>query len=700
MKFLPPTDTKFITLLNKAHLHIVLFIVGLCAPAMLWAQPIGSIQAKGGVVNGEIRLRWAPDNSAVWQLANQYGYTVERITLMENGKLVRNPTRQVLATGLKPALLVDWEPFSENDYVAVAAQAIYGESFETDAGNTSEVARVINASRELENRFSFALYAADLSPKAAELSGLSFRDEQVLYDQKYVYKIYADVPSSLHVIDTASVFIGLADTKPLPPPFDPQIELEDRVAMISWNGEVHRNVYNTYIIERSSDGVKFESISKAPIVNTFPEKSVERLFKGDSLPANEVTYYYRIIGIDAFGQRGPASDTLVGKGLPAFHIAPNITRHEIRPDGSVYLQWTVPKTGLELLKRFSLSRRNEEDRTLEAIIESIPAGSREVVDQQPHSSNYYVIKAHDTYGREITSFPYFVQLEDSIPPGPPVGLQGEVLPTGLVSLRWTPNEEPDVLGYKLYKSNHNDDGFIELPGAMVSRAEGTDSIALNNLTEKIYYKVRAFDRRYNPSDFSAVLELKKPDLIPPVAPVFRSIENDSLGILLQWELSPSEDAVMNLLYRRSIDENDWTLILSDEGKTDHYLDQEVKHRVLYAYTLVAVDDDGLESKPTSPVTMKRLSPDPYPPIEDLNYIILEDKVKISWSYGKTEVVKYAVYKATNGQPLQLYKELEAKATNELVDPLKSKAPASEYAVQGIFATGERTPFSKKIKVGL
>jgi fibronectin type 3 domain-containing protein len=672
----------------------------LCAPDALWAQSAGTIQAKGGVVNGEIRLRWAPDNSAVWQLANQYGYTVERITLMENGKLVRNPSRQVLATGLKPALLVDWEPFSEDDYVAVAAQAIHGESFETDAGNTSEIARVINASRELENRFSFALYAADLSPKAAELSGLSFRDEQVLYDQKYVYKIYADVPLALSRIDTASVFIGLADAKPLPPPFDPQIELNDRVAMISWNGEVHRNVYNTYIIERSEDGVRFESISRAPIVNTFPEESVERLFKGDSLPANEVTYYYRIIGIDAFGQRGPASDTLTGKGLPAFHIAPNITHHEILPDGSVYLLWTVPKTGLDLLKKFSLSRRNEEDRTLERIIESIPAGSREVIDRQPHSSNYYVVTAHDTYGREITSFPYFVQLEDSIPPGPPVGLEGEILPSGLVSLRWTPNVEPDVLGYKLYKSNHNNDGFIELPGAMVSRAEGIDSIALNNLTERIYYKVRAFDRRYNPSDFSEVLELKKPDLIPPVAPVFRAIENDSLGILLQWELSPSEDAVMNLLYRRSIDETDWTLILTDEGKTDHYLDQEVKHRVLYAYTLVAVDDDGLESRPTSPVTMKRISPNPYPPIQDLSYIILEDEVKISWTYGQRDVVKYAVYKATNGQPLQLYKELEAKATNELVDPVKSKAPASEYVVQGIFATGERTPFSKKIKVGI
>ena len=134
----------------------------LCAPDALRAQSAGTIQAKGGVVNGEIRLRWAPDNSTVWQLANQYGYTVERITLMENGKLVRNPSRQVLATGLKPALLVDWEPFSEDDYVAVAAQAIHGESFETDAGNTSEIARVINASRELENRFSFALYAACL----------------------------------------------------------------------------------------------------------------------------------------------------------------------------------------------------------------------------------------------------------------------------------------------------------------------------------------------------------------------------------------------------------------------------------------------------------------------------------------------------------------------------------------------------------
>ncbi|MCQ2204068.1 MAG: hypothetical protein MJZ15_06460, partial [Bacteroidales bacterium] len=54
------------------------------------------------------------------------------------------------------------------------------------------------AHRAQQQRFSFALYAADMSPKAAELSGLMMKDMSVSKDSKYLYKVFlavADLPA-------------------------------------------------------------------------------------------------------------------------------------------------------------------------------------------------------------------------------------------------------------------------------------------------------------------------------------------------------------------------------------------------------------------------------------------------------------------------------------------------------------------------
>ncbi len=660
------------------------------------------IHARGKVANGRVYLRWAPSNSYTWKLANQYGYTIARTKIMENGKLITpTDTRQLGSGVVKPSPLVFWEPFSENDYVGVAAQAIYGESFDVQENYSSDIARVINASRELENRFAFALYAVDMSPKAAELSGLWVVDQDLKPEEKYVYKIYANVPVSIATIDTASVFIGLADERPLPKPFDVKVQFDDQVALISWNAEVHQSTYNAYWVKRSADGINFESISTVPIVNTYADRPSERIYKGDSLQANGVIYYYQVIGIDAFGFKSPPSDIVDGTGLPVFKVAPTITAFEISDDQAVTLQWRVPQIDLNLLTSFSITRKSGRTGFTVPVVADLPADTREFLDVNPSSSNYYTVISHDDYGRKIASFPYMVQLDDSIPPVTPTGLQGSISEQGIVTLTWDENQEEDLRGYKIYKSNYAESSFVDLPGEMVISAMGEDSIYLNNLSEEIYYRVKAFDLRNNPSGFSETLLLEKPDLIPPVAPVFRDIKNDSLGILIQWENSPSEDMETQLLYRRGANESDWSLVYQQSEGMSFYLDQNCTHNTRYAYTLVAVDDDDLESNPADPVTMMRRALNPYPVISEFTYTVnQEDKtIYLNWAYSHPQVIKYLVYKKMGEDNLQLYKELAANpsGTHEYVDHYSGDTPLV-YRVQAVFESGEKSILSNKVKV--
>lgn len=83
-----------------------------------------------------IKIRWAPNKPVAWHFLNEYGYRIERRTLMRNGELLENPDSVNISNNIfKPEPLALWEPYSESDdYVAIAAQAIYGESFEITHG--------------------------------------------------------------------------------------------------------------------------------------------------------------------------------------------------------------------------------------------------------------------------------------------------------------------------------------------------------------------------------------------------------------------------------------------------------------------------------------------------------------------------------------------------------------------------------------
>lgn len=672
---------------------------------MLWSQEryTLSLEMKGKVHKGRIYLRWAPTDPIAWKWTNENGYWLEKTKILDGGTFVGQPrTRRLLPYPLKPESLDQWEAYSEDDYVSVAAQAIFGESFDVDPGQTSDISTIINASRELENRFSFALYAADMSPKAAELSGLYYVDEEVSMGDKYLYRVYPNVPMGNYAVDTATVFIGLEDERALPKPMEVEVEFADQVAMISWNAQIHQNTYTTYWVERSEDGRNFESITKVPIINTYYKNPGERIYKGDSLATNGSTYYYRVIGIDAFGFEGPPSEVVDGTGLPAFRVAPTISGHEISDDQQVTLFWKVPQIDLSLLSAFSISRESGTTGFTAPVAAELSKQTRQFTDSLPNSSNYYIVTAHDDHGRKIASFPYMVQLEDSIPPVMPVGLKGNITKEGIVSLSWIENVEEDLRGYKVYKSNYKDDGFIELPGEMTEQALLEDSIALNNLTENIYYRVKAFDKRMNPSEFSEILELKKPDLIPPVSPVFTNIQNDSLGLLVQWEISPSEDVEMHLLYRRAVDEADWRLVYEQEEGMPFYLDKRTEHNTRYAYTLIAVDDDGLESSPAKPATMMRRSNAGYPPVTNITHTRNTEKkeITLNWAYSHPDVTGYRIYKQMGEVgSWQLFREMEANTdvSHQIVDNYSGNETI-RYSVQAEFDSGEKSVMSDEIKI--
>jgi fibronectin type 3 domain-containing protein len=605
-------------------------------------------------VHDSILLRWAPAGKQVWDLGNQYGYMVERHTILRNGKLLEKAERTLLTgTPQKPAPLQAWEPYMDDKYVATAAQCIFGE-----AEGLPPVSPVTVAKRyeQEQNRFSLALYAADQSVLTARLSGLYFADKTAVMDEKYLYTVFIPLPDTLPALDTAFRFTGLSEYQPLPQPIDFSATWGDNKVALSWNIFYLKEVYNSYVVEKSQDGKHYVPISDNAIVQLSDATiSPEHAYRTDSLNDNATTWYYRVRGINAFGETGPASDSVVGHGrIPITH-APEIIKKEVRHNREVYFEWGYPEEMNAYITGFRVYRSPQPAGIKQKVYESKTAAERTFTDTAPDITNYYAISVFDSKTEKFSANSTYVELIDSIPPAVPAGLAGKIDSSGKVLLTWNSNEDRDMDGYRIYRSNHPEFEFLLISPVVIKDTSFMDSVQLHTLTKHVYYRLKAIDLRQNQSAFSPILELKRPDIIPPVSPAIKSIDEQKDALLITWISSTSEDVIRHHIYRKEKNDTLFQLLASIDRKPGNlpvYADKSIEPGITYIYQITAEDDSGLSSPPSSPVQKKA-------PGDKLENIVLKSQeragsVTLSWSItSKKKVRQVIIYKASGDAPLQI-----------------------------------------------
>lgn len=641
---------------------MIVAIAGLALPAAAQQKKPApqqiAVMARPG--HDSIMLRWAPTSQALWQQANANGYMITRLTVMRDNKTLPVPLVATVHTGpLKPLPLAGWEAVVKNHekYGSIVAQALYGEQFEVGAmGNGNSIMDIYHKSQESESRYGFALFAADQDFEVAKAAGLGWVDHDVRPNEKYLYRIYAAAALPNLKYDTGYVFCGPADAKPLPVPKGLKANGLENAVMLSWNKALYEPFYNAWILERSADnGKTFTSVSKEPLINTQEGLSdnIQDFYRIDTGLVAGKPYAYRIKGITAFGETGPASDTIVVAVEQKLNESPVILQTEMVL-GKVFIRWKMPEHKARIA-RFDLERSTSPQKKYNTINEK-PLTEKDsiVTDEQPLSSNYYRIKATTKDGQVMHSFPHFVQQEDSIPPAPPTGLAGSIDKKGIVSLTWEENKEKDLFGYRVFRANSPEEEFVQVTRKAAEVNSYTDTISLHTLTKNVYYKLVALDKHYNPSGFSAMLVLKRPDIIPPVAPFFTKVTAGEAAVQLEWMPSSSEDVACHELLRTQ--DSVWEVVqYYPAGDTTHvYNDTSAVTGVKYQYQVTATDDSGLKgiSKPVSSgrIDMGRLNV-----AKALRIGIDRDNklVKLEWQQV-AGVNKVFVYRAAGDGPYQLY----------------------------------------------
>lgn len=651
------------------------------------AEKKPEIQVIARVQKDKILLRWAVTTPMAWKKLNIYGYTLERYTVTRDNKTLSNPEKLVLSKVLKPEPLETWEKIIEaNDNAAIIAQAIYGENFTVDGSNKLE--NIVNLSEETEQRFTFALFSADKDFEIAKKAGLGFEDKTVKLNEKYAYRVISNVPENEMSIDYGGIFVSLKEYEPLPKPMDFTVHFTDNSSMLSWNFKTLSQVYGSYYIERSTDKKTFERITDKPYTSLNQENANNnRIFYVDSI-ANNKPYSYRIQGISPFGELSPYSEIITGKGTSILKFVPHLTVKDFKDDTTVTLSWEFPEEGNNEISGFELNRSDKDDESYTTVVKNIPAKNRSVTYNKLSSTNYFTLTAIGKQGSNRTSFPMLVQPVDSIPPAKPVGLKGVIDSLGVVKLTWTPNKEKDLLGYRIYRGNVAEEEFSQITISPSEPNTFEDKVLIKNLNPKVYYKVIAVDYRYNMSEFSETLILKKPDVIPPASPVFTKYEIKEGSVFLEWANSQSEDVSVHQLYRKENDKKDWTLILETKNKEEKFQDKTAIEGNTYRYAIFAKDESNLISNPSPEVGLFVPKYSVMPSVK--GFFAQANKttntIDLSWEYSNTDVDGFEVYKASDTDPLQLIQIVTGK-TRRLSDPTITINTNYKYGIRAVFKDG-------------
>ncbi len=652
-----------------------------------------------------ILLRWAPTDYFAWKSGNANGYMLKRYTIIRDSSLVTTPAPVVLDSNIKPLPLNAWEPLvKQNKHAALAAQALYGESFEV--GLDEQVSAMHQAylkAEEQKQRFSFALYAADISPVTARAMGLMYIDTTARANEKYLYRIIMKGQEAQGSFDSASVFTGISEYSPLPKPAEFDVEYADRTALIRWNKYVHNDVYISWEIERSDDGEHYHPLEKGNMLPFEKESGRnEYAYAVDSLPANATTYYYRIRGITSFGETGPWSEPAHGQGITRIKGAPHITQYNDTEEG-VTLFWDFPAEYESTIEGFNIMRSVHDRKGFKPLATGLRPGARSFTDKAPLYTGYYKIIAYRDTVASKASHPYLVQLTDSIPPHKPRKLAGKVDTQYIARLEWEPNTDNDLLGYIVFRSQSGNDEYTRLTSRHVAQHAYTDTLNKKNLNSRVFYKIAALDERYNQSVFSDAVEISKPDMIPPANPVFKAVKPTGRGIELTWLQSSSPDCKTYVLYRKQAADTAWQQISEHRHNTKaqqaEYTDAGAEPGKTVHYKLTAFDEAGNASGPVYSIKTQALKTTRAQGIGRISKTLdmKHGLVRIKWKQPDGLVKGYQVYKKDNERPYRLYQSVQG-TENVFNDRGLKAGNTYTYRIQVVYEDGSTSGFSDEIVI--
>jgi len=651
-------------------------------------------------------LRWIPRRIASFESGKKYGYQIERSIIDANGTPISDKTLLTPVPITSPSFNDFLLRVEEDDeFEEISGGFFYGdmtpeekaEIYEQEGGDEYN---------DLEIQIyglNYAFFILGYNFENTLFTGTGYEDISADKGVNYQYTVHILGPNG-NKIESVTVSTNEAIPADLTPS-EITGHFESGYADIEWSTHTTIPYFHSYYVERSDDeGKTFFKNPDYPMINVEddkPDENLHYIFHADTLYTNYKNYAYRVLGVDYFGEISKPTNEVTGYSYSICR-APIAIGGKPVEDNQAYVEWSFEKEDEILIKSFSIFNQPIDTGRMEMVMDNIPAETRFTKVPTRWEANFYRVQANTNDGPLLLTSTMLVTRIDSIPPDPPTGLVGEVDEKGNVSIVWEENTEADFMGYRIYRGNTADEEFAQLTNEPVPSATFSDKIWINTLTEEIFYKITAVDTRYNISKFSTTLELKRPDVVPPAPPNFSDYQKERGQNILYWNNSPNDDVVVVKLFRKQVNvDNEWVLEKEFDmmDSTQIYVDSLVEKNQYYAYTLIAMDDAGLESEPCTPIVLEVFDDGFRPPIESFNADYNEDtnKIILNWDYEGKDLYEFWIYRAEADDPMTLFRTTDENART-IEDDIVRKDLNYRYTIKAKFKNGAETPFSQEIRI--
>lgn len=214
-------------------------------------------------------------------------------------------------------------------------------------------------------------------------------------------------------------------------------------------------------------------------------------------------------------------------------------------------------------------------------------------------TRFYRIRAFTPEGRLSAAASEVVVGSTAPLPDPPRDVQAYSRQPREVPLSWQASDDPLVRGYLIERSPTPSGPFERVAELEGRHATAWVDAGLGDL-RVFYYRVAARNPAGAPGPWSEpVRAMTKPEPLPPMG---LRVESQNLGEnVLAWEPNVEEDIAEYRLYRTRPDAPRQRVATAPAGST-RARDEGVAAGEPTTYVLVAVDRDGLLSRPSEPVT--------------------------------------------------------------------------------------------------
>jgi uncharacterized protein len=593
----------------------------------------GSIKAISHYSDGVLYLRWGVDNYKTYDSIRHFGIKIERETIINDGDTL-SPQNQIaskiiLLDTLKPKS-DEWleSNLPQNDFTNLLRASLYSNQGDSLINFVNpRLVDAINRDKQNQAKLFAIQYAAEQDFSIAMAAALGGIDQNTEPNSKYRYTfILKDSLGNFitqPVILTASTFtseVFAPIVKPIAKGLPSAIE-------IKWI-KTPETRYVGYDIYRSENDINYVKLNDKPFV----------YFKSSTIISNEITYidsvppgeeyYYKIVGRTPFGTFTSYSDTTWAKALfPRLNDLVISIDKPIPSLTEVPLVWSMDLSFNDKVQGFNIYRSDQFDGTFTKVNGSyIAPGIRTFTDENPNSVGYYYVEAIDNHNYNYSTPPTVVYLPDSIPPAIPSGLTAKYFGITKVELDWTQNSETDLAGYRVEVSNYRNGVFVQSTPAYIITNKYTYNSDPNVVSDSIFFRIFAQDKRGNYSEKSQPVGCKRPDIVPPAAPGFSKAMPTRKGIELKWDYSPTSTVIMHRLERKAEGTPNWTTVvmISNEQKvlymptdsTDYnFLDTTLLEARTYQYRFIAEEDFDITA------TSSMLSVNPLPVLINKSLIL-------------------------------------------------------------------------------